>query len=247
MAGNMRMDSAAQLSLLNGMKYAEEWNALPMKSRNDGTMHYYYQNGAFELLDAECYYGIIRKFKPARILEVGSGFSTLLALEAVGKNAAEDSGRTCVLTCIEPYERPFLESLDITLIRQKVEDVPQSHFEALQPGDILFIDSSHMVRPGGDVLHLILDVLPKLQSGVWVHIHDIFLPDDYPLEWLRDEFRFWNEQYLLEAFLSGGAQYEIMVALNYLHTRHLSALQQIFPNAEKYPDAFPGSFWLRKL
>lgn len=241
------LNGESQLSFLKELRYPNEWAALPIDLPAGSPVRYYYGNGAFEFVDAECYYGLIRWLKPSRILEVGSGFSTLLALEAIRKCQADDPSFHCNLTCIEPYERPFLETLDINLVRAKVEDVPLSHFENLTAGDILFIDSSHMIRPGGDVLHLVLGVLPLLKRGVWVHVHDIFLPDDYPAAWLRDEFRLWNEQFILEAYLAGGADYEVMIALNHLSKRHASELGSIFPNFEKYPGIAPGSFWIRKL
>jgi hypothetical protein len=240
------LDGPRQINTLKKLSYSNEWDQLPLDSRNDGSVHFHYRNGSFEILDAECYHGIIRSLKPKQILEVGSGFSTLLALEAIRKNKEENSDYHCLLTCIEPYERPFLDSLEVTLMRQKVEDIPFEHFQALQSGDILFIDSSHVIRPGGDVLHLILGVLPRLQRGVWVHVHDIFLPNDYPLQWLSREFRLWNEQYLLEAFLLAGEQYEIMAALNYLQVNYPEALREVMPNAARFPKASPGSFWIRK-
>lgn len=243
----LSLDGQAQLSVLRKFHYTEEWASLPMEPQPGNPPRYHYRNGAFEFLDAECYYGVIRQLKPARILEVGSGFSTLLAMEAIRKCREDDSTFRCDITCIEPYERPFLESLDIRLIRAKVEDVPVSHFESLNSGDILFVDSSHVIRPGGDVLHLILGVLPLLKRGVWVHFHDIFLPNAYPSAWLSNEFRLWNEQYLLEAYLAGNRDYEVVIALNYLSKQYGSELGSIFPNFEKYPGIAPGSFWIRKL
>jgi hypothetical protein len=243
----VHIDAKSQIDLLKKMNYADEWELLPMAPDISRGVHYYFQNGSFEVLDAECFYAIIRSLKPSRILEVGSGYSTLLALEAIRKNKALDPAYTCHLTCIEPYERPFLGSLEVQLVRQKVEDTPLDHFDALQAGDILFVDSSHVIRPGGDVLHIILDVLPRLHQGVWVHFHDIFTPNEYPTRWLSHEFRLWNEQYLLEAFLLGGEQYEIMIALNYLQVNHPEALGEVMPNAVKFPDAAPGSFWIRKM
>ena len=118
--------------------------------------------------------------------------------------------------CIEPYEMPWLEAAPVTVRRERVEDVPTEVFSSLEAGDILFIDSSHMIRPQGDVVHEYLQILPVVKSGVFIHIHDIFLPREYPFEWLDVHGLLWNEQYLLEALLSGGTTYRMIGALNWL-------------------------------
>ena len=142
---------------------------------------------------------MIRHLKPKRIIEIGSGFSTLVAVEAIQKNKSE--GYPTTLTCIEPFEFSWLEELpDVKVIRERVENIPIDYFSALEAGDILFIDSSHIIRPGNDVLFEYLHILQALQKGVMVHIHDIFSPKHYPRAWMVEQQLFWNEQYLLEAF-----------------------------------------------
>ena len=135
--------------------------------------------------------------------------STLLAIKAVEKNSAEDNGYTCQHICIEPYEMPWLEKSAVKVIREKVEDVPSDIFLSLKENDILFIDSSHMIRPQGDVLCEFLEILPLLNKGVVVHIHDIFTPKDYPADWIFNEHRLWNQQHLLQAFLSNNSRFRI--------------------------------------
>lgn len=233
-----------QLAFLRSLRYGEELIAFPRNSNRTET--YRYENGSFESGDAELYYSIIRKIKPAKILEVGSGFSTLMALEAIRRNQSEDPAYRCALTCIEPYEMPFLEKLEVKLIRKKIEDIDPARFADLHENDVLFIDSSHIIRPGGDVLYLILKVLPRLRSGVWVHFHDIFLPGDYPAGWLRDEFRLWNEQNLLDAFLTGHGEFEIVCSLNYLKNKYKEEVSAAFPVLAREPDRQPGSFWIYK-
>jgi hypothetical protein len=142
---------------------------------------------------------MFRHFQPRLIIEVGSGFSSLVAAEAIAKN--KDSA----LICIEPFPPDFLRAGFPglrSLIEKKVQDMDVEFFSQLQSGDILFIDSSHTVKIGGDVNFLFLEVLPRLKPGVIVHVHDIFLPFDYRRDWVIDEFRFWSEQYLLQAFLT---------------------------------------------
>ena len=155
---------------------------------------------------------MIRLFKPGRIIEIGAGNSTLIASGAVQANKKEDPARDCVHVCVEPHERPWLEELDITTIRQRVEELGVDLFSSLEENDILFIDSSHIIRPQGDVVFEILEILPTLKPGVFVHFHDIFTPKDYLNEWLIDEVMFWNEQYILEAFLSFNNRFRVKFA-----------------------------------
>jgi predicted O-methyltransferase YrrM len=242
-SSKLDFNDARQLELLSQLTFDAELKDTPSHKTNQ--TEFYFNNGSFEDKDARLYYSIIRKNKPSRIIEIGSGFSTLMAVKAITKNKAE--AQSCELTCIEPYEMPYLEKLDVKLIRKKVEDIDAATFSALEANDILFIDSSHIIRPGGDVTHLLLSIVPVLKSGVWIHVHDIFLPEDYPAHWLRDEFRMWNEQYLLEALLTGNPDFEIVFALNYLFVTHKPQLEQAFPgNLSDGNERKPGSFWIRK-
>ena len=233
-----------QLILLSKLNYGAELQKIPLTGTSN--LKYYYQNGSFPTGDAELYYSIIRKFKPNKILEVGSGFSTLMAIEAIEKNKKEDPLYKHKLICIEPYEMPQLEKLNIELIRNKVEDIGEEYFHQLEKGDILFIDSSHIIRPGGDVNYLILKILPVLQPGVWVHFHDIFTPYEYPEAWLREEYRMWNEQFLLEAFLLGNNSYEIIISLNYLKHKYWDEVSKSLPMLGLDKSREPGSFWIRR-
>src|SRR5262249_23664389 len=135
----------------------------------------------------------------------------------------------------------------------KVEDIDLEFFSQLQSGDILFIDSSHTVKIGGDVNYLFLEVLPRLKPGVIVHVHDIFLPFDYRRDWVKERLRFWTEQYLLQAFLTFNSEFEVLMANHYLMHRYLEDLKAAFPNLENLKAALPssvkwdgGSFWMRR-
>lgn len=232
-----------QLDLLHSFHYNDELKHLT--SSTTGERAFSFDNANFKSGDVEYWYSIIRLRKPKRIFEVGSGHSTLVALEAVKKNVQEDSDFQCRHICIEPYEVPWLEELGVEVMRQKVEDVPLSFFSELEANDILFIDSSHVIRPQGDVLFEYLQVLPSLQVGVIVHVHDIFSPRDYLAQWLEAEVKLWNEQYLLEAFLTSNTDWQIDGALNYLHHHHYDALQSKCPHLT--PDREPGSFYMHKV
>jgi len=190
---------------------------------------------------------MIRHFKPGRIIEIGSSYSTLMAKEAIESNTRENSLYNCEQICIEPYEMPWLEKTGVQVIRKLVEDVDVSFFSSLQNNDILFIDSSHIIRPQGDVLYEFLQILPSLNPGVVIHIHDIFSPKDYTKKHIVDDVLFWNEQYLLEAFLSCNSDFAIIGALNYLKTHFPDKLNAKMPVLRNHPDHVPGSFWIKKI
>ena len=183
-------------------------------------------------------------FRSGRIFEIGSGYSTLIAVRAIRKNIAEEPEYHCNHVCVEPYEMPWLEEIGVTVIRQRVETLPLNLFQELDDGDLLFIDSSHIIRPQGDVLFEYLELLPSLNPGVVVHVHDIFSPNDYSNLCLGLG-RFWNEQYLLEAFLTSNHEWEIMGGLNYLKHHHYKELKAVCPFLT--PEREPGSFYLRKM
>ena len=209
-------------------------------------LEFYYHNGKFGCCDAQYLYSAIRLFRPANIIEIGSGYSTLMAINAVSANRREDPRYKCEHICIEPYEYSWLENLDIKVIRKRVEEVNKDIFSRLSANDILFIDSSHMIRPQGDVILEYLEILPVMRSGVLVHIHDIFTPKDYLDEWIFDSVRLWNEQYLLEAFLTFNTQYGIIGAINYLTHNYFSEISKACPILEAEPHKEPCSFWMVK-
>lgn len=243
----LEMNEAVQLSWLEKFNFADELLRIPSSPTADGS--YYYNNPNFPEGDAECLYSMIRLCKPKRIIEIGSGYSTLMARKAIEQNRLEDSAYQCLHQCIEPYEMQWLDGVKgIEVIRQKVEEVDQSLFRLLAGNDILFIDSSHVIRPQGDVLTECLEILPALNKGVLVHIHDIFTPCDYLDQWLLEEVKLWNEQYLLEAFLSCNPHFEIIAALCYLNRHHPDKMANKFPLLGKNQNQLvPGSFWIRKV
>jgi len=233
----------AQLGLLNKLNRADELAGIPSEPAGEGVFHF--GNGTYESGDAEFWYQLVRELKPRRIFEIGSGFSTLMAVRAVARNRQEDTSYDCRHVCIEPYEMPWLEKTGVEVLRQKVEEVEPAFFAELAAGDILFIDSSHVIRPEGDVLYEYLELLPTIAPGVTVHVHDIFSPRNYPAEWLRDEVRFWNEQYLLEAFLAHNGEWEIVAALNFLQHAHPEKMKKVCPYLSG--EGEPGSFYLRRV
>jgi hypothetical protein len=232
-----------QLHRLDAFTYADELKDLP--SQPTGTLDFHLNNGAFIAGDAEYWYQLLRAAKPRRIFEVGSGHSTRMAIRALQRNRADDPSYHCRHVCIEPYEMPWLEQAGVEVVRRRVEELDVAFFSDLEAGDILFIESSHIIRPQGDVLFEYLELLPTLSPGVLVHVHDIFSPRDYLAPWLVDEVKFWNEQYLLEAFLTHNNRWKIVGALNWLHHHHRDALKQVAPHLS--PKGEPGSFYLLKV
>lgn len=223
--------------LLEGFGYPQRRGLLAAPTE------YYLENSQFSWLDARALFVLIRKFMPRRIVEVGSGFSTLLMADV--KRRFLDPG--CSLTCIEPYPRAFLRlpELDISLRVEQVQQTPLRVFAELEAGDVLFIDSSHVAKTGSDVNFLLFEVLPALKPGVYVHIHDVFLPGEYPHNWVVEEKRNWNEQYMVRALLMHSSAFRIIFASNYallLFPRLVEAALSIAPGT-----AFCGSsLWLVK-
>ncbi len=236
-------NTTKQLAFLEGFNFNEELISFP--ERKQDALTFYYNNGAFESGDAEYWYNLIRALKPKRIFEVGSGYSTLMAVAAIKENAQEDHGYECNHICIEPHENRWLDALNVTVVREKVEEIELGFFSELEENDILFIDSSHVIRPQGDVLFEYLELMPTLSKGVVVHVHDVFTPKDYHEAWVREDVKFWNEQYLLEAFLSHNQQWEILGALNYLKYNYYEKLKAKCPFLT--PSREPASFYLRKM
>lgn len=232
-----------QLSLLKKFNYNTELKEIANMQASELT--YSFSKGPFLSGDAEYLYNIIRLLKPKRIIEIGSGHSTLIVQHAIIKNLKENNTYQCEHVCIEPFENLWLEKLPVKVIRSLVEDVDENFFKQLNENDILFIDSSHIIRPQGDVLFEYLQILPILNKGVIVHIHDIFTPKDYLNEWITNGTLFWNEQYLLESFLSLNNSYNIIGALNYLKHNYYNELAEKCPMLTK--DREPGSFWIKRI
>lgn len=211
---------------------------------------FYLINGGYMAVDAHVLYCLIRHFKPKRIVEIGNGNSTLLSIAAADRNKAE-TGRRPKVTSIDPYPWPMFqggyEGLD-ELVPERVQDVPVSFFEELEENDMLFIDSSHVIRSGNDVHYEFLEILPRLKPGVLVHVHDISMPKPYPKVYFENQL-YWNEQYLLQAFLTYNNRFEIVWPGNYMMINHPDRMLAVFPEFNRmrqdYPMSEPSAFWMR--
>jgi hypothetical protein len=232
-----------QLTLLGSMTCSQELIDLKLDRSPARSYDFYIDNNSYCSGDAEYLYQFIRTTQPRKIIEIGSGHSTRMARTAIAGNLAA-SGVATTHICIEPYEMNWLEQLDgVKVIRKRLEECDLDWKTELGSGDLLFIDSSHMIRPQGDVLKEYLEILPLLSSGVYVHIHDIFTPKDYLNTWIENDVRFWNEQYLLEAMLANTGRYEVIGALNYLKHHNYDALKRVCPYLTA--DREPGAFYIR--
>jgi hypothetical protein len=179
-------------------------------------------------IEAQALHGLVRHYRPSRIIEVGSGVSTYCSLKALDLNERE-IGRSARITCIEPYPSDALRSLKkVELIETQVQEVSSATFEELDAGDLLFIDSTHTVRPASDVSYLILEVLPRLPKGVIVHFHDIYLPYDYQRDVLQTYFQ-WMETSLLRAYLTHNERVRTVFCLSQLHYDRQGVLKYVFP------------------
>jgi hypothetical protein len=208
-------------------------------------LRYFTTNDWFAVADAFTLSGIIRKERPKLIIEIGSGFSSAVILDTLGHLQA-----TCELTFIEPnpgrlrdlFSEEDLKRHGVTILERPVQEMPVTEFDRLEAGDVLFIDSSHVVKAGSDVSFLFLRVLPRLKPGVLVHVHDIFYPHSYPVAWIRLGMA-WNESIFLRALLVGSPSWEVMAFNDYAAKAFPELWRARWP---AFMERTGGSFWMRK-
>jgi hypothetical protein len=242
---------ADQLDLLDNVfpKFLDECE-FPLDKTS--TQHeYYINNGGFGLVSAAVLHCMIRHFAPRTIVEIGSGNSTYVSSRATMMNQAQ--GIATKLISVEPYPNQVLKDgfpgLS-ELIPKKVEQLDTDFFSQLEERDILFIDSSHVVRMGGDVNFLYLELLPRLNEGVIVHIHDVFFPKHYPRRHIIQNRYFFTEQYLLQAFLTYNHRFQVLWCGSYVYLKHLERLTSTFPPPKGLgldENYFSSSFWMRRI
>ncbi|MCB9913675.1 MAG: class I SAM-dependent methyltransferase [Planctomycetes bacterium] len=221
------------------MPYAAEFDP-PREGDQDAPDGYFWGSRSFGFSDAMSYWCMVRHWKPRRIVEVGCGHSTLIALQALAANGGGE------LVCVEPYPRDFLRGLDgvTELVERPVQELPRAWFEErLEDGDMLFIDSTHTVKTGSDCLHLYLRVLPHLDRHLMCHAHDVFLPQGYPKAWLLEQHIYWTEQYLLMALLLGNDDFRVRFGSTYHKLVNPDALDRLMGG--KAPGG-GGSFWFER-
>ena len=240
----LELNVAGQLALLARCRFGEDLRSIPVEKTSRRS--YGYGNPMYGVGDAEMLFNMISLSRPRRIIEIGSGESTLMARLAIEANRRDQPDYRCEQICIEPYEASWLDDLGVTVIRERVETIELELFDQLEAGDILFIDSSHVIRPWGDVLREFQEIVPRTKPGVLIQVHDVFTPRDYPELWLRRQRRLWNEQYLLESFLAFNRDYEILCATNWLKHNHFDAIAAACPMLGEFPHKEPGAFWFQR-
>jgi Methyltransferase domain len=243
--GGVDLRVEAAIELIEG-ELAPSIREFDVPDTLEGPGRFYLHNENYESGDAELLYALIRARKPRRVVELGSGFTTLLIGEAARRNL--EDGHEIAHLAYDPYPREQIfgavpppptrfEPLPAT-------EVPLDHFARLEAGDILFVDTTHTVKLGSDVNHIVLDVLPTLAPGVLVHFHDIFLPWEYPRDWFEEMEYYWAEQYLLQAFLAFNSDFEVLIPACAVATEFPARLAEVVPSFE--PGRRPGAFWLTR-
>jgi hypothetical protein len=245
---NMNEEKQLALMALFVTRFKTEYDRFP-KHRTSKPEKYFVSNPAFGSVDGEILFCMIRRFKPRRIFEVGSGYSSFLIAQAIMQNKLEEKNYQCDYVVIDPYPNPIIKKgfPGLTkLIVANVQNVPLTEFLKLDSNDILFIDSSHILKIGSDVQYKYLEILPRLNRGVIIHIHDIFFPLDYYKDWIIKEHIFWNEQYLLQSFLSFNYSFEVLWAGKYMSFKYSTKLKKAFSSNAK-GEQWPASFWMRRI
>jgi predicted O-methyltransferase YrrM len=235
--------ASAQLSFCRDVFAQQSHFEFPFDATENATEYFAY-NGMYPPLDAWILENMIRHYRPARMIEIGCGYSTLVSAR-VNREVFDSQIH---LSCIEPYPRPFLTDGVVgvnEVLIQKIQDVPLDYFERLMQNDILFIDTSHTVKTGGDVTWMFHEILPRLAPGVLVHIHDFYLPGEYPESWVLEGWG-WNETYLVQSFLMFNDVFEILWGSLYMLYKYPNEVKAAFPNLQRYTDQGTGSLWIRR-
>lgn len=232
--------------LKNLIPYSSKFQSSNVQSIGDKNIctefKFSFNNTQFTGTDAIAYFSYITKVQPKKIIEIGSGFSTLVAIEARYFLKSDVS-----VVCIEPYPRNFIKDLksssEIILIKKKLQEITLNEFDAmLSDGDLLFIDSTHAVKTGSDVLYLYLKILPFIRKKIFIHIHDIFLPYGMPKEWLLNAQRYWTEQYLVMAWILDNHRIRVLFGSSFHEKNNPDLLEQLSNGRHSYLGG--GSLWL---
>jgi hypothetical protein len=217
------------------------WHYDDAKSR----LRYAFDNTNYSWGDGSMLYAILRHQRPRRVIEIGSGWSSACTLDTVEQYLQGN----CELTFIDPHPELLFgliggAATQIRILKSPVQKVPLSIFNELRAGDILFIDSTHVLRTGGDVCFELFEILPRLAPGVLVHFHDMFWPFEYPRSWVIDENRSWNELYAVRAFLSYNAEWQIIMFNDYLAKLERPLIEKTYPEFMRNSG---GALWLRRF
>jgi predicted O-methyltransferase YrrM len=237
----INLNAEKQFDLLKQFK--DYYDESPFQDTKSDNLRYNYINPSYSYTDALTLYSMLRKFKPRRIIEIGSGFSSCVMLDT-DELFLDDAVN---FTFIEPYPEllySLIKESDRrhTILPIKLQDVDKELFRSLDANDILFVDSTHVSKLGSDVNRIFFEILPTLKQGVLIHFHDIFWPFEYPSDWVRKGFA-WNEAYILRSFLEFNESFEILFFASFLHTYHHTWFQENMP---LYLKNSGGNIWIRR-
>lgn len=236
------MNVEGQLALIG--RLAAHYPKLPFAEQVQPGLRYCYENGAYSYGDAILLACLLIDLRPRRLVEFGSGYSSCVTLDV--NDRFLDGSMDC--TFIDPYPE-LLQSLHggmgagCRVVKSMAQDIDLAIIDALEPGDVLFIDSTHVVKTGSDVHFHLFTVLPRVKPGVYIHFHDIFYPFEYPEAWLFQENRSWNELYALHALLMDNPKYEIVLFNDYLGREQAACMAAAMPLFMRNPG---GGLWLLK-
>ena len=236
-----------QLELLDQMK--EFYPTLPKWGLEEkGNLRYDYNNSWYGAADAVALHCMLRILKPKNLIEVGSGFSSAVTLDT-NENYLDNKIN---ISFIEPHPERLKTLLreddNIELHEKELQDIPLNYFEKLEEGDILFIDSSHVSKTASDVNYLLFEIFPRLKKGVYIHLHDIFYPFEYPESWILENDYIWNELYIVRAFLQNNSRYSIQFFQDMLQYKYKDIFEKNWPGAIPAYNSlpYPASLWIRK-
>src|SRR5450759_218780 len=218
----------------------------PFGENPDSGLRYGFVNPAYSWGDASVLHAMLRLNRPKRVIEIGSGWSSACTIDTVESYLSGD----CELTFIEPYPQLLKELLGgtptrtmIHILECGVQQVSLDTFESLRVGDVLFIDSTHVLRTGSDVCYELFEILPRLAPGVLVHFHDMFWPFEYPRSWVVEENRSWNELYAVRAFLTDNAHWRVAMFNDYMAKLERDLIESTYP---KFNRNSGGALWIQK-
>jgi len=236
------LNVSAQLKLVK--EFTKTYQEIPFPESKNEKFRYYYENPFFSYSDGIFLYSFIRHFKPSRIIEIGSGFSSALILDTL-----QCLNRPQIkVSFIEPYPDRLYSLItekdkqQVTIFEKNLQQIEISFFQQLHENDILFVDSTHVAKTGSDVNYLVFEILPSLKKGVLIHFHDIFYPFEYPKDWVFGG-RSWNEDYMLRSFLMYNDNFKIMLSPHFIYQQHNQSLANM-PNCYKNSG---GSIWIQKV
>lgn len=241
----LELDLEAQLRSLAAelSEYVREFS--PPRDAPGDEAGFFLSNPHYGPIDAQLLYAMVRRFRPRRVIELGSGYSTLVIATASARNASE--GQPVEHRVYDPFPSAVLARVRdrIELHARSAAEIELETFAALEADDVLFIDTTHVVKPRSEVLHLLLNALPALQPGVVAHIHDVYRPFEYPRALYEVFGAYWQEHYLLQAFLAFNAEFEVLCATHALARLRPEQLATLVPNGAAGA-ASPSSFWIRR-